>query len=492
MIVVSFLGYVGLIFIYRYGLDYEYGVVAFALAYVGLFSFITNLGLSKAHIKRVSEGRDLGSCIGTYIVIKIALIGMLIGVVVGSILIWKYIVGRGFQSAEHEIVIYLMLLFYVFLELGNIATHTFSARRETAKEKIPTILDPVIRVPIIIMVAVFSLSVYALAGAYILGIAVFFMVSMVLFRGYPIKKFDKPLFKSYFRFSLPLIVSGALGTVMRNVDKVMIQLFWSSIAVGYYFAVERIVTIVLMVPIALTTLLFPEMSRYHGKKNLKKIRELSRISQRYVSMIVVPGVVLLILLSQPILYLLSGSIAANASILLQIMALYSFFISFSMLYANKIMAIGKPGMIAKIGITVGLINISLNILLIPTSIYGIPLFGMGAVGAALATLTSAIISFVLYGIVTYKILRIKPPLNILVHVLSACIMGLALFGLMMFIDIVRWYEVVAVGLVGLGIYVAILYLLREFKKADLNLFLHVISPKGMKDYVKTELKEKYK
>ena len=490
MITVSLLGYLGLFFIYRYGLDYEYGVVAFAMAYVGLFSYMTNLGLSRAHIKHVSEGKDLGTCIGTYIVIKISLICIMVAVLLGSILFWKYILGRGFESSQHEIVIYLMVVFYVMLELANIANHTFSARRETAKERISTIFDPVIRIPIIIMVAIFSLGVFALAGAYILGMAAFVIVSMVLFRGYPIKKFDKSLFRSYYIFALPLIVSGALGTVMRNIDKVMIQLFWESESVGYYFGVERIISVLLLVPTAVTTLLFPTMSEYHGKNNLGEIRKLSRVSFRYVSMIVVPCAVLLILLSKPILYLFSWSLALNATILLQIMALYAFFTTFSRLSFNEIMAVGRPGVVAKIGIIASLTNIFLNILLIPKDIktFGIKLLGLGAVGAAWATLISAIITFVLLSIASYKITRIKPPRNILLHILGSGIMGLALYGLTIIIPIERWYEVLGVCLLGVGIYIAVLYLLREFTKTDLNMFLQALSPKGMKDYVKSELK----
>ena len=494
MAIVNLLGYVGLYFIYQYKLEYEYGVIAFALAYVGLFSFLANLGLARAHIKHVSEGKDLGKCIGTYIVIKIVLIGVLVGSVIGTIFFWKYIIRRGFEAPEHEIIIYAMLLFYVLLELAHIANHTFSARRETAKEKIPTIIDPIVRVPLIILVALFSLGVFALAGAYILGMAAFLIVSIILFRDYPVKKFDKPLFRSYYKFALPLIVSGALGTAMRNVDRVMIQLFWNSESVGYYFGVERVIGVVLMVSFAATTLLFPQMSEHHGKNKLGKIRELSRASHRYVSMVVVPCTILLILYSKPILNLFSTTFAHNASTLLQILAFYTFFLSLSRLFTNEVIAVGRPGIVAKIGITVAITNITLNMLFIPKDIksLGITLFGMGAVGAALALLISAIIGFVLYGIAAYKIAGIKPPYNILLHIFSGCIMGLVLFGLTIFIQIVRWYEVVGICLLGVAIYLAILYILREFTKNDFNMFWNALHPGKMKDYVKTELKGKFK
>ncbi|PJB21789.1 MAG: flippase, partial [Euryarchaeota archaeon CG_4_9_14_3_um_filter_38_12] len=42
------------------------GIVAFAMSFLGMFAFISDLGFSGAHVKRISEGKDLGKCIGTY------------------------------------------------------------------------------------------------------------------------------------------------------------------------------------------------------------------------------------------------------------------------------------------------------------------------------------------------------------------------------------------------------------------------------------------
>jgi len=46
-------------------------VIGFAISFLALFSVISKLGHPQAHIKRISEGKDLRSCIETFITIKI-------------------------------------------------------------------------------------------------------------------------------------------------------------------------------------------------------------------------------------------------------------------------------------------------------------------------------------------------------------------------------------------------------------------------------------
>jgi hypothetical protein len=69
-------------------------------------------------------------------------------------------------------------------------------------------------------------------------------------------------------------------------------------------------------------------------------------------------------------------------------------------------------------------------------------------------------------------------------------MGGCLYYLNSIVIIDSWYEVGGAGLIGIGIYVGFLALLREFTKDDLKLFLDILNPKGMKDYVVSEIKDK--
>ena len=56
--------------------------------------------------------------------------------------------------------------------------------------------------------------------------------------------------------------------------------------------------------------------------------------------------------------------------------------------------------------------------------------------------------------------------------------------------LVRWYHLLLFAGVGLGIYLGVLFVLKEFKKQDLMFFLDMLHPKEMLNYVKAELKKK--
>ena len=103
------------------------------MAFIGMFNVIADLGFSSAHVKRISDGKDLGECIGTYATIKILLTVIMAALVIGGIAIWKYVLHNEFFDATKESVIYIFLLYYIFSNLAFIALQTFVGRKEIAK-----------------------------------------------------------------------------------------------------------------------------------------------------------------------------------------------------------------------------------------------------------------------------------------------------------------------------------------------------------------------
>ncbi|UCF08801.1 MAG: flippase [Thermoplasmata archaeon] len=507
MVAGSILGYVALFFIWRYMGAEDYGIIGFGLAFVGLFTFIADMGFGAAHTKRVSEGRDLGRCIGTFYVIKFILISIMAICVLASVFIWKFALGRGFESPYHEPVIYIFILYYIVFGLTSIPLATYGARRETAKQQIPTLLEPLTRVPVAIAVALASFGVLALAGSYLLGVLAILVTAFILFRGYPIGKFDAELFVKYRKFALPLAISSGIVIISLNVDKVMLQLFWGSRYVGYYFGVQKLTTFLISMSLAVTMLLFPTLSKHHGKNEHEEVKRLTSSAERYVSLVVIPCAALLIVFSKPFLRLFGPDLSENAYVVLQIMTVYAVVTCFWLIFFNQLMGVDKPGLSAKISIAMHAINVGLNFILIPKDIktLGINLFGLGTEGAALATAISAVFGLIMFKHYAKKFTDTRWNPRILLHITAAVIMGAFLFYLTSTFSIWEMYEPFGAGvlelllyivllggvsLLGIAIYVMILSLFKEFTKDDLKLFLDILNPKGMGRYVATELKDK--
>ena len=104
-----FLGWVGLVILARSwpgkSAPAALGSIAFTMSALALFNIIADLGFSRAHVKRISEGKDIGTCIGTYAAIKIILTSIMITVVFVTIYTWKVVFNKDFFDATKDSIV---------------------------------------------------------------------------------------------------------------------------------------------------------------------------------------------------------------------------------------------------------------------------------------------------------------------------------------------------------------------------------------------------
>ncbi len=490
-IINALLGYVALFFITRYMEPGEYGIVAFALGFVTLFSIFGNLGFNLSHVKRLSEGKNLGKCNGTFFSVKFVLSFLMIFATLISIFIWKSVLGRGFESTTHEMAIYILIIYWAIRTLSEAFIFTFKAKKEIAKAQIPNSICTIFRVGFTLYVAISNYGPLALAFSYVIGEIASFLISLYFFRGYPVKKPTKEYFVDYSKFAIPCIIVVASTLIMTNIDKVLIQLFWSSTDVGYYFASFNLSKFVEAFTLAIGILLFPTYSFLHSKKNINGIRDLTYKSERYLSMIVFPIVFGLMALAQPAaLILLSGWMPAVP--ILQILPLYALFDALSRPYSSQVIGMDRPDIARNRVIIMVSVNIVLNLILIPRDIssIGLTLFGLGMKGAAIATVIAYGVGLIYNRIVAMKLTKMKGNPRILLHLFAAMLMGVILYYLDSIFVINRWYTLVGFGFFGFSIYFGILYIMREFTIDELKFFIDTLSVKKMMSYIIKEIRNK--
>jgi O-antigen/teichoic acid export membrane protein len=486
------LAYIALYFISRDMGPAAYGIIGFAMGFVGLFTILTDLGFNSAHIKRVSEGKDIGTCLGTYLISKLGYAGLFASIVVGIVLIWKFIFGRGFESPTHELAIYIILGYYVVNSIGTFFYNTYSATKEIAKAQIPLVMGTVARTIAILFVALSGLGALALAWAYVFGEVIFLCISILFFRGYRLKKPTKECFKSYSVFAWPLILVGISYTIITNTDKVLIQLFWTSEEVGYYFASFRIVQFLLVAASAVGTLLLPTISGFHSKEDIDSIKKTVFLSERYISLLIFPMVIGIVVLAEPTVRILLSSSFYPAVPILMVLPFFVILEALSQPYMYQAIGMNKPKLARnRILIILGL-TVFFDLLLIPSNIksLNLKLFGLGALGASIATVIGYAAGLIYCRYAAWKLA--KNPFNprILLHLLAASIMGFILYELMNFLPIQRWYVLLGYSVLGLGIYLFILFLLKEFTRKDLDFVLDLLNIKKMISYVWSEVRKK--
>lgn len=139
------------------------GVIGFAMAFVGVFYIISDLGFSQAHVKKISEGKDIGTCIGTFLSIKIILTTIMAFLVLFTMFFLDSILHLGFTDATKQSVVFAFLLYYIFASIQQIAISTFNGRGEIAKMQITAVFENIVKIPLTILVA--------LAGVGLIGLA---------------------------------------------------------------------------------------------------------------------------------------------------------------------------------------------------------------------------------------------------------------------------------------------------------------------------------
>ncbi len=495
------------------------GILGFAMSFIAMFDLIADLGFYTAHVKKVSEGNDLGTCIGTYAAIKICLTAAMVFFVFLSIFIWKNVLKQNFYDATTESVLFVCLLYYILTNLSQILFATFEGRKEIAKRELGYIFET-IKTPLMIMVAaagvtgiavvsptiqwpsflkplqsfLASHAVGSLAMTYVLGIAASIIVALWLFRKYPVKKPNKVLAKNYTSFALPILLISSIGVISVNIDKVMLGYFWTSVEVGYYFSIQQILQMLMIFHIAVGTVLFPTFSEYSSDKNLEKIKKAAYLSERYVSMVMVAPTIVIFIFSGPVINIVLSSAFLPAASSLMVLAIYVFLLSLQRPYFSLISGINKPFTSAVIGGACCSINIILNFLFIPKQ--GVlSQFGVnGPLGAAIATAISGFIGLIWLKFAAKKLVGI----NLLqrhtpIHIFAGILMGIFLYLFVFtsgFFGAIHWYHLIIFSLTGLGIYLLILFLLKEFTKQDFHFFLNLLHPKEMLKYLSSELKAK--
>ena len=485
------LGYVSLYFITRYMSPEAYGVMAFAYSFVALFTIFAKLGFDQAHIKKVSGGKDLGKCFGTFIATKTGLTGLMAILTIGAIFFWKFIIGKGFESPTHELAVYIMLVYWIIQMFAQSFTATFKGRKEIAKAQLPPFFETLVRASAIIYVALAGFGPVALVLTYIVGDVFFLFTSLYFMKGYPIGKPSLDYFKDYSKFALPLSIVVASSLIMTNIDKVLIQLFWGAADVGYYFAAFRLSMFINMFATSMWTLLFPTFSDLHAKNNIKEIRKLTFKSERYLSMIVFPMVFGMVILAEPTTRILLSSWMPAVPIL-QILPFFVLFAALEVPYRSQLVGMNRPDLARNCILIMVILNVVLNLILIPKDIksFGLDLAGLGAMGAAIATVIAYGVGLLYSRFVALKLNGIKGNPRILLHLLSAIIMAFVLYWINNFFFIARWYYLLGFAFLGLFIYITVLYFFREFTKEDFQFVVDTLNVKRMIAYIKNEIKNK--
>lgn len=211
-------------------------------------------------------------------------------------------------------------------------------------------------------------------------------------------KFDFYSIKPVLKFSIWITIGNIVVPVILYSDRFLIGVLISAAAITFYVTPYELVTRLMMIPVALSGVLFPLFSAgFFSNPEVTKIIFLRGV--KFTFLIMFPFVLVLVTFSyEAISIWLGKEFANNSSLILQLLAIGILMNSLSLIPNNFFQGIGKP----RIPTLINLIEFPIYIFTMwqLITIYGI-------LGAALAFMLMAIIDAIAMYAVANKMFAIK-------------------------------------------------------------------------------------
>jgi len=279
-------------------------------------------------------------------------------------------------------------------------------------------------------------------------------------------KISNNVFKEMAKYSFPLVIGNLAAWVLSLSDRYILQIFRGSQEVGIYSVGYRISEYSILFLASLFALSFnPLAITIWEKQGEQKSQEFLTKGTRYFLMLCVPAVVGVSVLRNPILKILSTPDYYQGSKIIPFVALGGLFFGLNQRFAAGLSFYKKTEFFMYSLIISGLVNLMLNILLIPK---------FGYMAAAVTTLVSYMVLTLLTFLFSRKYFTWEFPFTSLLKIICASgLMGIAVYyigGILT--SPTLWGLVLIIGS-GVFVYLAILFLLKEFKAIEIQELLRL-------------------
>ena len=454
----SFAGLVLIALLTRF-LGYErFGRYAWILALVTLFQPLVNFELDKILIREVASDKNkYATYTGNVLMIKWCFM-----LVVFSLL--ALFVHASELPSMVKYAIYIIILSETFYHHAMICLAVFNAFEKMAFDTLLTLIYRTASLALIGLVIVLQLHYIYVFVVLALSNLLRAATGLLLV----VRKYGKPLFVPDFSLWHYLIgqayfitISSFIAVGMFRVDIFLLalkQLGGSDSAVALFQVPHSLILQLQIVPFAFGFALFPLMSRF-GKGDRQGLLHLYRDTFRLLFLVSVPITFLLIFFAPLITRLMYPEVMKEAVLALQIMAFCVIPLFFVALFSNILIAMEKQKFVLLGSVLGFLMNVVIDILLIPV---------WGPVGAALGKVIAyTAMSASLY----YYVSRQLGAIHLLACTLKPLMAGLAACATFY---LTRRYNLYVAGIAGCLVFFFFLYILRAVTQRDKEVILALL------------------
>jgi O-antigen/teichoic acid export membrane protein len=445
-----------------------FGVLSFGLAFTAIFGMFADIGLQTLMIREIARDKALAAkYLGNVAVMKLLLVVLTFGLMALVINVLDY-------PPQTVNVVYLLGLATVLNAFSLMFYGVFFAYERMEFQALGQVLAGAITL---------AGAFWAISHDYsVAAFAMFYTIASVVTLGYsfaisawkftlPRIEVDSGFWKRTFKEAWPFGLAALFAAFFYYIDSVMLSVIKGEEAVGWYSAAHRLLSALMVIPMAYFSAIFPIMSRLHITS-----KELQRFtyerSFKYMLMLGVPIGVGTTILANKIIVLIFGLGYVNSIIALQILVWSIVFGFVSGVFTQSFASANKQIVVTIVVTICAVLNVILDVILIPR---------YGVTGASFSALAAQSLVFVIYYVWGLRIgygIPIKKVLEIAARVLIAsaimCVLILAFK---------NFYILALVPLSAL-LYFAVLYIIGGIDRDDLDLLKQIIRKQPADDVPK--------
>lgn len=429
------LGYISTFYFAHYLGPAVLGAYFLFLAYYGIFDLIGDGGFGGAAVKRISEGNSQNEYYSAYIILRIILLCL-------SIIVF-ILISPVLSGIQENGMLFWMIIALIIGTIYSIISTNLYGTAQVGILQVSNLVNAIIKNLVQILAVFIGFGLGGLAAGVIAGMVAAIVLNAKFLR-LTFSKCDRSHFQGLLSFSIWTFLSSGGVLIFTYADTILISYFMTETDVGIYRVAFQLTSVASFITIAFHTVLYPRISKWHAENNITLIEQALTRSFTYSLFLAIPITAGGILLSDKLLYFLYGASFVSGAPVLAILLFVHVANIFLYLQTMCLNAMDRPRISFSITVVSAVLNILLNIVLIPS---------MGISGAAIASLVTMSMNAVLAYIMLKASIKIKIDLRSVVNLVVSAL-SMAAF-LVVYIYVFPIQSFVGLGLaIGLG---AIIY-----------------------------------
>src|SRR5437867_1337024 len=252
------------------------GILGFGFGVAGVVGALLLPGFAQAHFKRVAEGQDLGRCVGTMLVVQVALQALQL-IALGFAVQWSSAV---LPAGVPVSVVLTLLLAQILTNIAGAFTGAFLGLEWATAHAGTLLAGRACRFVATVAVLVWHPDVGWVAVTYVLESSVVLLVgAAVLFgrRDFVLKGPDRAILRSYWAHARPLLFTSPISLLQDSLDRVLVARWAGLTAAGYYQVARALWELLGTVNAYPFQMLFARLSRLLAARTAESDTEARRL-----------------------------------------------------------------------------------------------------------------------------------------------------------------------------------------------------------------------